>query len=438
MPNFKTSASYLINTLIILLLLLSAGCEPKKKFTIISDQELGQSTHNNSTINSLQRALQPPGFSLVFQDKTVEREADIIQLVHDGKVDIGIVKNDVDVHGGFTNVRTLLPLFPDVMLILCRQDPGKTDLQKLFTEKKAAMIIDKVEEQSVIELFLRKNGALHQRLGKVHASDSSAIADALNDYDVLMLFASLNSPNVRNILRIWNGSIYSVDNPALMGQGSIVDGFCMAYPKALPFIIPKGTYGAWPKEPVLTFAVYDVLVCNKDLDSHMAYDMLKNIYDMRPTLAEENFEFGMLDDNLESHKFSFPLHDGAAQYMTRNEPTFWERESELIGLIITIVVLLSGGITTLIKYLKQRRKDRVDIYYNKVLYVSQRARDANDLAQKEEFLKELFIIRDSAFQQLIAETLDANDAFVIFVNLANSAIYELEQEIKELKKFPVI
>lgn len=433
MLQFKLNLQCVANTLAILLLLTGISCQPKKDFTIISDQELGQSKENNPTINSLQGALQPQGITLSFQDVSIEREADIIQRVHNGQVDLGIVKNDVDIHGGFSNVRTLLPLFPDVMLILCRQNPNGVELQKLFREKKAAIIIDKEEEQSVIELFLRKNGALNQSLGVVHANDSTGITGVLNDYDVLVLFASLNSPNVRNILRIWNGTIYSLDNPALMGQGSIVDGFCMAYPKALPFIIPKGTYGAWPKEPVLTFAVYDVLVCNKDMDSHMVYDILKNIYDRRPTLAEENFEFGMLDDNIESHKFSFPLHDGALQYMKRNEPTFWERESELIGLIITILVLISGGLTTLIKYLKQRRKDRVDIYYNKVLFAANRAREANSLQKKEEYLKELFIIRDSAFQQLIAESLDANDAFVIFVNLANSAIYELEQDIKAFK-----
>ena len=433
MLQFKLNRQRVTNTLAILLLLTGISCQPKKDFTIISDQELGQSKENNPTINSLQGALQPQGITLSFQDVSIEREADIIQRVHNGQVDLGIVKNDVDIHGGFSNVRTLLPLFPDVMLILCRQNPNGVELQKLFREKKAAIIIDKEEEQSVIELFLRKNGALNQSLGVVHANDSTGITGVLNDYDVLVLFASLNSPNVRNILRIWNGTIYSLDNPALMGQGSIVDGFCMAYPKALPFIIPKGTYGAWPKEPVLTFAVYDVLVCNKDMDSHMVYDILKNIYDRRPTLAEENFEFGMLDDHIESHKFSFPLHDGALQYMKRNEPTFWERESELIGLIITILVLISGGLTTLIKYLKQRRKDRVDIYYNKVLFAANRAREANSLQKKEEYLKELFIIRDSAFQQLIAESLDANDAFVIFVNLANSAIYELEQDIKAFK-----
>ena len=433
MLQFKLNLQRVTNTLAILLLLTGISCQPKKDFTIISDQELGQSKENNPTINSLQGALQPQGITLSFQDVSIEREADIIQKVHNGQVDLGIVKNDVDIHGGFSNVRTLLPLFPDVMLILCRQNPNGVELQKLFREKKAAIIIDKEEEQSVIELFLRKNGALNQSLGVVHANDSTGITGVLNDYDVLVLFASLNSPNVRNILRIWNGTIYSLDNPALMGQGSIVDGFCMAYPKALPFIIPKGTYGAWPKEPVLTFAVYDVLVCNKDMDSHMVYDILKNIYDRRPTLAEENFEFGMLDDHIESHKFSFPLHDGALQYMKRNEPTFWERESELIGLIITILVLISGGLTTLIKYLKQRRKDRVDIYYNKVLFAANRAREANSLQKKEEYLKELFIIRDSAFQQLIAESLDANDAFVIFVNLANSAIYELEQDIKAFK-----
>ena len=433
MLQFKLNLQRVTNTSAILLLVTGISCQPKKDFTIISDQELGQSKENNPTINSLQGALQPQGITLSFQDVSIEREADIIQRVHNGQVDLGIVKNDVDIHGGFSNVRTLLPLFPDVMLILCRQNPNGVELQKLFREKKAAIIIDKEEEQSVIELFLRKNGALNQSLGVVHANDSTGITGVLNDYDVLVLFASLNSPNVRNILRIWNGTIYSLDNPALMGQGSIVDGFCMAYPKALPFIIPKGTYGAWPKEPVLTFAVYDVLVCNKDMDSHMVYDILKNIYDRRPTLAEENFEFGMLDDHIESHKFSFPLHDGALQYMKRNEPTFWERESELIGLIITILVLISGGLTTLIKYLKQRRKDRVDIYYNKVLFAANRAREANSLQKKEEYLKELFIIRDSAFQQLIAESLDANDAFVIFVNLANSAIYELEQDIKAFK-----
>jgi TRAP-type uncharacterized transport system substrate-binding protein len=415
------------------ILILAAGCKDKKSFTIISDLELGETAKNHPTVGSIKKALAPIGLSLTFKDQNIEQEADIIKLVNEGSIDIGIVKNDVEINSGFHNVRTLLPLFPDVLLILARDDSASS-VQGLFQNRKAAMILDKAEEMNVIERFLKKNGTTTENITQIHAADSGAILDALNENDILILFASLNSASVKNILRSWNGTIYSLDNPALMGKGSIVDGFCLAYPKALPFIIPKGTYGRWPLEPVLTFAVYDVMVCHKDLDEHIAYDMLQRIYDMRQSLSEENFEFGMLESNFESHKFSFPLHTGAMKYITRDQPTFWERESEVIGLILSLLVIGSGSITTLYKYLKQRRKDRVDTYYQKVLYVSNQARQTNDTRKKKQYLDELFLIRNNAFDQLISENLDANEAFTIFGNLLNSAIRELEQDIQNIQR----
>jgi TRAP-type uncharacterized transport system substrate-binding protein len=413
--------------------LILFNCQDKKDLTILSDLELGESKDNHPTVTSLQETMKPLGVTLTFKDLPIEREADIIKLIDNQKIDLGIVKNDVDLHGGFSNVRTLMPLFPDVLLILCKNDSSGS-IQNLFAKKKAAMILDKKEERNVIDLFLKKNGTSTDNMREVHAADSAGIIEALNENEILVLFASLNSTSVRNILRTWNGSIYTLDDPKLIGQGSIVDGFCMSYPKALPFIIPKGTYGRWPLQPVLTFAVYDVLVAHKDIDEHLVYDMLKNIYDMQSTLSEENFEFGLLDADIESHKFSFPLHEGAIKYMLRDKPTFWERESEVLGLIITLAVLASGGLTTVFKHLKQRRKDRVDTYYQKVIYVNGRARQTKDLEEKQNYLTELLVIRTNAFEQLIAENLDANEAFTIFCNLINSSIQELEQDIKSHKK----
>jgi hypothetical protein len=406
-----------------------SGCREKKDFTVISDLELGETIIDHPTVSSLKKAVEPMGVSLTFKDVSIKKEADIIELINTKRIDIGIVKNDVEMSTGFNNVRTLLPLFPDVLLILSKSDSA-TSIQHLFAHRKAAAILDKEEEMSVIEKFLKKNGTSSENIGQIHATDTDGITEALNEYDLLILFASLNSQSVRSILRSWNGTIYSLDDPALIGKGSIVDGFCMTYPKAVPFIIPKATYGQWPLKPVLTFAVYDVLVCHKDLDPHLAYDMVQSIYDHRQSLSEENFEFGMLDDKLESHKFSFPMHEGAIKYMTRDQPSFWERESEVIGLIVTILVLASGGLTTLFKYLRQRRKDRVDTYYQKVLYVINHARETNDPAKKKKYLSELFMIRNNAFDQLIAENLDANEAFTIFVSLLNGAIHELEGDMR--------
>jgi hypothetical protein len=425
------SSLYLRSIAFILLfsVCLLPGCKEKKDLTVISDLELGETVTQHPTVSSLKKAVNNIGISLTFKDVSIAKEADIIELINTKGTDIGIVKNDVEIGSGFSNVRTLLPLFPDVLLILSRND-SSASIQHLFTQRKAAAILDKEEEMNVIEKFLKKNGTTTENIGQIDATDTDAITEALNEYDLLILFASLNSQSVRSILRSWNGTIYSLDDPSLMGKGSIVDGFCMSYPKAVPFIIPKATYGQWPLKPVLTFAVYDVLICHKDLDPHVAYDMVQNIYDHRQALSEENFEFGMLDDKLESHKFSFPLHEGAIKYMTRDQPTFWERESEVIGLIVTILVLTSGGLTTLFKYLKQRRKDRVDTYYQKVLYVINRAHETRDPAKKKKYLAELSLIRNNAFEQLIAENLDANEAFTIFVNLLNGAIHELEADIR--------
>lgn len=423
--------------LAILIFALACGCKEKREFTIISDLELGETHENHPTVTSLKSALKPIDVNLTFETREIEHEADIIKLINDGTIDIGIVKNDVEIKSGFHDVRTLLPLFPDVLLILARDDSSK-NIQSLFHQKKAAMILDKAEEMTVIERFLKKNGTATDDIDQIHASDSAEILDALNENDILILFSSLNSQSVKNILRSWNGTIYSLDDPALIGKGSIVDGFCLAYPKAIPFIIPKGTYGRWPLEPVLTFAVYDVMVCHKDMDDHIAYDMLQRIYDMRQSLSEDNFEFGMIESNFESHKFSFPLHTGAVKYMNRDQPTFWERESEVIGLILSLLVIGSGSITTLYKYLKQRRKDRVDTYYQKVLFVSNQARLTRDVVRKKQYLDELFLIRNNAFEQLIAENLDANEAFTIFGNLLNASIRELEQEIQLMQKDPVV
>jgi hypothetical protein len=232
-------AAALVTTICILLI---SGCREKKDFTIISDLELGETAADHPTVSSLRKAVNHIGVTLDFKNLPIEKEADIIDLISTKRIDIGIVKNDVEINSGFTNVRTLLPLFPDVLLILSRSD-STPSIQNLFAHSKAALILDKEEEMAVIEKFLKKNGTSLDDIGIIHATDTDGITEALNEYDVLILFASLNSQSVRSILRSWNGTIYSLDDPALMGKGSIVDGFCMVYPKAVPFIIPKAIYG---------------------------------------------------------------------------------------------------------------------------------------------------------------------------------------------------
>src|SRR5688572_3855385 len=116
-PYRKTVAFVLIFSVCLL-----SGCREKKDFTVISDLELGETVTDHPTVSSLQKAMNPIGVSLAFKDVSIAKEADIIELINTKSIDIGIVKNDVEINSGFNNVRTLLPLFPDVLLILSRND----------------------------------------------------------------------------------------------------------------------------------------------------------------------------------------------------------------------------------------------------------------------------------------------------------------------------
>src|SRR5687767_11577805 len=85
---------------------LTSGCREKKDLTIISDLELGETVNDHATVSSLRKAVSGMGMTLDFKNASIEKEADIIQLVNTQKIDIGIVKNDVEMGSGFNNVRT--------------------------------------------------------------------------------------------------------------------------------------------------------------------------------------------------------------------------------------------------------------------------------------------------------------------------------------------
>ena len=138
------------------ILILLMGCGAKNELTITSDMELGENKDTNPTILSLKKAMKTQGINLRYQDEKIKSEADIISLVDAGKVDIGIVKNDVDIHNSFHNIRTLLPLFPDVLLVLCKNNSSSLTIRELFQQNSSGVIIDKGEERNVIDLFLRK------------------------------------------------------------------------------------------------------------------------------------------------------------------------------------------------------------------------------------------------------------------------------------------
>ena len=152
---------------------------------------------------------------------------------------------------------------------------------------------------------------------------------------------------------------FSIGDIDLYGKGSTVEGYCLRNPQYYPFVIPSGTYGAYPETPILTIAQDVLLITDREKDSEMVYDLVSDIFGHKQYLSQKNVVFSTLTENFDRGRLIFPLHEGTEEFLARNEPSIFERYAELVGLVFSILVVLAGVFANA----RQRRKDRIDKYY---------------------------------------------------------------------------
>jgi TRAP-type uncharacterized transport system substrate-binding protein len=409
----------------LLAMLLLAACSGKKSLTVLTDK---YSSPGKAVIPVLSQALAPVSLNMHERVVDADSEVELLELVNSGKADMAIVKNDTYIDEKMENLRTVAPLFPDVFLLLVKERHATAPIHRLLERGKVALIIDKSEEETVIHHFWEVMQVHPQHVSVFrNAGDSLAFGRAARHADVIVTFSSINNPELGALLgdngfRIYNNAQLTGASP-----GSQIDGFCVRFPQAVPYTIPQGIFEGFPEAAIKTFAIYDVLVCHKDIEPAITYDVNESIFHAKAFLAQQNFEFGLLQEDFNDHTFIFPLHEGTSAYLNRNQPSFWERYAEIIGLVGSVLVVLTGWISRRYSQWKQRRKDKIDEYYLRVMEISDKAHHGH--VGDEELsvlLEELRQIRNHAFKLLVNEHVAADNAFVIFQMLLQSTVQHLE------------
>lgn len=431
---------YKYNFLIIILvcfILTFAGCISKNSLTILADRPVYPEEPKSSIVASLETALENIKISLKTKINLTSSEQSILDKINSGEGDMAIVKNCIKIDDSYPNIRTVMPLFPEVFLTLYKEGGDAARIDSLISQGKVVFVINKEEEQALIYEFLSILGIEpHNPVSVTLNQDTATLHHTLKEADVIMLFSSLNSSLLRNLLKQEVGfSIYDFNSDEYT-SGTVIDGFCLRFSQTVPFTIPVGTFDKLPETPIRTFGLYDVLICHKKLEPELIYDAIESIFHSKARLAQNNFEFALLNDDFDGHTFLFPVHEGTNAYLNRNQPTFWERYAELIGVIISILAITAGTISTSYHNLKQRKKDKIDEYYLKVISIGSKSYLAN-LSPNElkSLLEELLHLRVHVFQLLVKERISANNAFIIFLLLAQSIIQHLEMRLEQAHSF---
>jgi TRAP-type uncharacterized transport system substrate-binding protein len=395
-------------------LVLLAGCgEQRSTFRLLApaqpfDQEIAAELveiFENNSRHRIEVVPVPAGF---------ETPLDALEA---GYADLALTSNAQPYRRGIT---TVMPLYPTVLHILYRRVRSADSVEDLLRGATVnAGPVGSASRQLLTEILD----------GLDIAADEVEFVDKPTTLpDVNLVYVPISPERIRDFLEqegvVGEYRFLSFGSPEDVGSGGEIDRAVLLNPRVSPFIIPVGTYGDLPEEPVLTLAVDKLLVSSPGLDSTVIYDLID---DLQPALsARFPMLFQRLREEFDASGSTFVLHPGAQAFTQRDAPTFYERYSGVAEVLVTLVIGLISGSYAVVQIYNRRRKNRIDGFYKDVMAIRDSINErstANERAAAVERVREL---QNTAFDMLIREKLAADESFRIFVTLSNDIIAQLK------------
>ena len=336
-----------------------------------------------------------------------------LEAVASGEADLAIVPNNV---AFIDDVRTVTTLYTGVLHTLHRREGEPASFAELVDGAKVFAGPPDSMERELLQAYVEHFGAAGELLDLVEVAE---------DADVLFLFAPVMPEIGRELDSSWQ--MFSLGEPEAIGLGAPIEAISLTYPQLRPFVIPAQTYPGHNPKPVVTVGVEMLLVAREELDEDEIYALTKGLVTHRRKLATATPAlFQGLQGELDGSTLAFPLHEGARQYFERDAPSLFERYAEPIGVSFSIMLASLSGLIALGRWRGRRRKDRIDVYYERILDLREGV-EAMTSTQREEARAELRALEVRAFRALIAEELAADEAFRIFVTL----VHDTRQDLRD-------
>jgi len=130
-----------------------------------------------------------------------------------------------------------------------------------------------------------------------------------------------------------------------------------------------------------------------------------------------------------------PLHEGAAAYYNRDQPSFLHENAEPIALIITIVAMLGSGLLALRGRFNARQKNRLDDYNYKLLAIADKAQSSDSIKQLKKLKSELFGILETVVKALDTDevTEEGFQSFSLLWESVRETINDRRQELSQTR-----
>ncbi|MFZ5651738.1 MAG: TAXI family TRAP transporter solute-binding subunit [Bacillota bacterium] len=200
-------------------------------------------------------------------------------------------------------------LYPNLCYFVVRKDSGINDLQGLRGKKiipgpvGSGTEINTREILSIVGIDYKNN-----KDATANYVSNAEAAEKFSDRQADMAFIAGGIPHASVTEMMTRG-----EAKILEIKGEVRDKLMQKYPAYFPIEVPANSYKG-QSEPVQTVAVANILVCSKDLDEKLVYDMLKSLYDNKDVLANTYKEAASFQIKNGLNGMTVPLHPGAVKF----------------------------------------------------------------------------------------------------------------------------
>lgn len=344
-----------------------------------------------------------------------------LDSIKSGAIDFSVVDNYTIVSD---DIRSIMPLYPQILHVLHRRDQTYSTVEDLIKGNKVYAGAPGSGTYRFLTELMRDYGI---RSGEVTLLSDHELFDA----DVLFTFTDLLG---NDELRDLSGyKLFSFDDVESLGKGSLVEGICTRYPQFSPFVIAKDVYGDYTEEAILTLEIEAVLVTHMNLDRELVYDVIKALDENKQEINTINPLFHDFSGNFDPDILNIKLHQGARDYLERYEPTFLEKYAEVFSVIISIFVALASTVYSVSRWQKSRKKDKIDVYYKKLLAIRAQIGALACSTDGDALLEEVKAIQEETVGLVVHEKLMADESFSIFLNLSKIITEEIMDSCKRYK-----
>ncbi len=337
-----------------------------------------------------------------------------------GEADLALVQNDLP---DITALAGITPLYSGALHIVVRNDSPLKNISGL-RQKRIGIGMSGSGTGHVVKALLTHYDISPDEVDfQLLSIESGFAALNNNEIDALMLMLGIGSEAVETAAD--QGTIRLLPIGTSAEKGSELHSFEFHYPFAGSALIPRFTYAVSkdgeagiPDQPVPSVSIHTVLACRPDIPDRIVRDITRTIFQNRAALIRNYPPASEISESFDPGSLQFPLHEGAAHYLRRNEPGFLVKYAEVMGFSLSLLIAVFGFFAAMRSWMHQRQKDRIDEYYLQLNEVLESLEKPDLSAETLNAIHErLRSLRRDAVRQLAEERLQPDESFRIFQGL---------------------